>query len=77
MAVRVQPCPLSRGPRKVNALSAGRSIQCWRRDAAQVQSGRARAEAGAMVMSIECRFASVAVVGCGGEGGRKCARDWR
>lgn len=76
MAVRLQPCPLSRGPRKVNALSAGRSIQCWRRGAAQVQSGRARAEAGAMavvVMGIQCRCASGAVVGCGGEGGRKCA----
>ena len=53
MAARLQPCALSRGPRKVNALSAGRSIQCWRPDAAQVQSGRAMVEADAMAMGIE------------------------
>lgn len=65
MAVRLQPCPLSRGPGKANALSAGRSIQCWMRDAAQVQSGGATVEACAMVMGIEVPVrVRCAVVGC-------------
>lgn len=74
MVVRLQPCPLSRGPGKANALSAGRSIQCWMQDAAQVQSGGTTEEACAMVMGIEVPVrVRCAVAGCEGEGGRKCA----
>jgi hypothetical protein len=53
MAVRLQPCPLSRGPGWVNALSAGRSIQCCVRDAAQEQSGGYTIGAEAMVMGMD------------------------